>query len=207
MRLDLPPRPVIENQVRSGDTDLTGDELNRLISHCAPPGREPAGKGEVLQQHREAQARRARLVAQQRHLVGQQREVPNELVELELTAHAHAPATATPAQDTRTLLLDQPTSTSPLVTRSLAAPLTDRGVIEPGGRADLVLVDGDPLNDITHSRRITRVWRGGVPCDRSAFVGSAAEDEQLDALHAQVEKVTAAAREFFPDAGQLPDSG
>ncbi len=85
--------------------------------------------------------------------------------------------------------------------------LTDRGVIEPGRRADLVLVDGDPLNDITHSRRITRVWRGGVPCDRSAFVGSAAEDEQFDALHAQVEKVMATAREFFPDAGQLPDAG
>jgi len=85
--------------------------------------------------------------------------------------------------------------------------LTDRGVIEPGRRADLVLVDGDPLTDITHSRRITRVWRGGVPCDRSAFVGSAAEDEQFDALHVQVEKVTAAAREFFPDAGQLPDAG
>jgi hypothetical protein len=28
-----------------------------------------------------------------------------------------------------------------------------------------------------------------------------------DALHAQVEKVMAAAREFFPDAGQLPDAG
>jgi cytosine/adenosine deaminase-related metal-dependent hydrolase len=58
--------------------------------------------------------------------------------------------------------------------------LIDRGVIEPGRRA---------------------------PCDRSAFVGSAAEDEQFDALHAQVEKVMAAAREFWPDAGQLPDAG
>ena len=40
-----------------------------------------------------------------------------------------------------------------------------------------------------------------MPCDRSAFVGSAAEDEQFDALHAQVEKVMAAAREFLPDPG------
>jgi len=34
-----------------------------------------------------------------------------------------------------------------------------------------------------------------------AFISSAAEDEQLDALHARVEKVMAPAREFWPDAG------
>ena len=38
-------------------------------------------------------------------------------------------------------------------------------------------------------------------CDRSAFVGSTAEDEQFDALHAQVGKVMAAAREFLPYDG------
>ena len=107
-----------------------------------------------------------------------------------------------------------PTSPSTLCsTTSSSAASRRRASLSPrpwpptGARADLALVDGDPLNDITHSRRFTRVWRGGVPCDRSAFVGSAAEDEQFDALHAQVEKVMAAAREFFPDAGQLPDAG
>jgi imidazolonepropionase-like amidohydrolase len=40
--------------------------------------------------------------------------------------------------------------------------LTDRGVVAPGRRADLVLVDGDPLHDIRAVRSITRVWCGGI---------------------------------------------
>ena len=44
--------------------------------------------------------------------------------------------------------------------------LADRGVIAPGRRADLVLVAGDPLEDIRASRAITRVWRGGQPIER-----------------------------------------
>lgn len=47
---------------------------------------------------------------------------------------------------------------------SLAAEqfgLTDRGRIEIGMRADLVLVRGDPTERIEESRRIERVWVGG----------------------------------------------
>jgi imidazolonepropionase-like amidohydrolase len=40
--------------------------------------------------------------------------------------------------------------------------LGDRGVIELGRRADLVLIDGDPLADITATRSIRRIWCGGV---------------------------------------------
>ena len=40
--------------------------------------------------------------------------------------------------------------------------LADRGVIEPGRRADLVLIDGNPLRDITATRSIRRIWCGGV---------------------------------------------
>ncbi|WP_329236762.1 amidohydrolase family protein [Streptomyces sp. NBC_00111] len=40
--------------------------------------------------------------------------------------------------------------------------LRDRGAIRPGYRADLLLVDGDPLADITATRAIRRVWVGGV---------------------------------------------
>jgi imidazolonepropionase-like amidohydrolase len=40
--------------------------------------------------------------------------------------------------------------------------LHDRGVIEPGRRADLVLIDGDPIADIRATRLIRRVWCGGV---------------------------------------------
>ncbi len=42
--------------------------------------------------------------------------------------------------------------------------LTDRGVVAPGRRADLLLVDGDPLHDIRAVRSILRVWCGGIEC-------------------------------------------
>jgi len=40
--------------------------------------------------------------------------------------------------------------------------LADRGRIVPGARADLLLVAGDPLTDITATRDIRGVWRAGV---------------------------------------------
>ncbi|MEW1637241.1 amidohydrolase family protein [Streptomyces sp. NPDC093801] len=40
--------------------------------------------------------------------------------------------------------------------------LTDRGAIRPGRRADLVLLDGDPLTDVRATRRVLRVWCAGV---------------------------------------------
>jgi imidazolonepropionase-like amidohydrolase len=40
--------------------------------------------------------------------------------------------------------------------------LADRGVIEPGKRADLLLVDGDPTADITATRAIRAVWCAGA---------------------------------------------
>ena len=39
--------------------------------------------------------------------------------------------------------------------------LTDRGLIEPGKRADLLLVEGDPTADITGTRNIIGVWIAG----------------------------------------------
>ncbi|MFC0433045.1 amidohydrolase family protein [Kutzneria buriramensis] len=47
--------------------------------------------------------------------------------------------------------------------------LRDRGRIAPGLRADLVLVDGDPLTDIRHTRRIDGVWIAGRRVDRDAW--------------------------------------
>ena len=40
--------------------------------------------------------------------------------------------------------------------------LHDRGVIQAGMRADLVLLGGDPLEDIRNTRDVKRVWIGGV---------------------------------------------
>ena len=86
------------------------------------------------------------------------------------------------------------------LTAATAAParvfnLADRGHIAPGQRADLMLVSGDPLTDITATRAIGRIWRAGVLCDRRAFVANAAEAEELDAFDARVAKVVAAVRE------------
>ncbi|QCO66904.2 amidohydrolase family protein [Luteimonas yindakuii] len=52
--------------------------------------------------------------------------------------------------------------------------LSDRGRIAPGLRADLVLVDGDPLADITATRAIVTVWKNGHPVARDAQVGTSA---------------------------------
>ncbi|KAM5354935.1 hypothetical protein ACJ41O_001581 [Fusarium nematophilum] len=43
--------------------------------------------------------------------------------------------------------------------------MEDRGEISLGRRADMVLVEGDPLQDITATRRIRKVWIGGVEID------------------------------------------
>jgi len=45
--------------------------------------------------------------------------------------------------------------------------IADRGRIAPGLRADLVLVDGNPLEDITATRRIDTVWKNGARVQRT----------------------------------------
>lgn len=65
------------------------------------------------------------------------------------------------------LLVDAGLSTLEALLAATALParyfgLSDRGAIEPGKRADLVLIDGDPLDDIRATRSIRRIWCGGV---------------------------------------------
>lgn len=45
--------------------------------------------------------------------------------------------------------------------------LTDRGAITPGLRADLLLIDGDPLADIRATRNIITVWCAGTEIGRN----------------------------------------
>jgi imidazolonepropionase-like amidohydrolase len=45
----------------------------------------------------------------------------------------------------------------------------DSGTVEVGKRADLILVDGDPLQDITMLRRVTRVVADGRVLDATAL--------------------------------------
>jgi imidazolonepropionase-like amidohydrolase len=53
---------------------------------------------------------------------------------------------------------------------SAFAAFHDRGRIEPGRRADLVLVNGDPLDDITATRDIRRIWKRGNDIDRDTLL-------------------------------------
>ncbi|MFZ1010679.1 MAG: amidohydrolase family protein [Candidatus Sulfotelmatobacter sp.] len=46
--------------------------------------------------------------------------------------------------------------------------LIDRGRIQTGRRADLLLVAGDPSKDIRATRDIVGVWKAGVRIDRAA---------------------------------------
>jgi imidazolonepropionase-like amidohydrolase len=61
--------------------------------------------------------------------------------------------------------------------------LDDRGSIAPGKRADLVLVKGDPTQDITATRDIVSVWKLGVEDDRASY-RAALEKTKLDAATA-----------------------
>jgi len=47
--------------------------------------------------------------------------------------------------------------------------LTDRGSLVAGKRADLLVLDASPLDDIVNTRRIARVFIGGVEVDRAAL--------------------------------------
>ena len=71
------------------------------------------------------------------------------------------------------LLVDAGLSTLEALLAATALParffgLADRGAIEPGLRADLILVEGDPLLDIRATRAISRIWCGGVAHEPAA---------------------------------------
>ncbi len=53
-----------------------------------------------------------------------------------------------------------------------AGVLDDRGTIERGKRADLILVDGDPTKDISDIRRVSYVLKGGVGYAPSDLYGT-----------------------------------
>jgi imidazolonepropionase-like amidohydrolase len=46
--------------------------------------------------------------------------------------------------------------------------LADRGRIQPGTRADLTLVDGDPTTDIRNTRNVVAVWKRGIRLELAA---------------------------------------
>jgi len=55
--------------------------------------------------------------------------------------------------------------------------LRDRGRIQPGLIADLVLVKGDPTKNIRATRAIVRVWKNGMEFDRKNYLALVKEEK------------------------------
>lgn len=53
--------------------------------------------------------------------------------------------------------------------------LTDRGTLAAGKRADLLVLDANPLDDIRNTRRIAKLYLAGAEVDRAALRGSFAK--------------------------------
>jgi len=68
--------------------------------------------------------------------------------------------------------------------------LNDRGIIEIGRRADLVLVGANPLDDIRATRQILRVWCGGIEIPQGTTEDTVASTVQ---------------KEIFAPTGSSPD--
>jgi hypothetical protein len=76
--------------------------------------------------------------------------------------------------------------------------LTDRGVIDVGARADLILVSGDPTSDIAASASIVDVWLGGRRVDEDAYAGSGLERSGVAWLRDCTTRITQAVLDMWP---------
>jgi imidazolonepropionase-like amidohydrolase len=76
--------------------------------------------------------------------------------------------------------------------------LTDRGRLTVGSRADLLLVDGDPLTDITATQRLRSSWVAGRVVVPDEYAGSTTELETVQFLAQISQKIVTALRELWP---------
>lgn len=72
--------------------------------------------------------------------------------------------------------------------------LNDRGRVAVGARADLLLVSGDPLVDISAIRAIERIWRAGAQLERRDYLATGSEAEEIEAFNERVTQAVAAVR-------------
>ncbi|HZC66091.1 MAG TPA: CIA30 family protein [Candidatus Dormibacteraeota bacterium] len=59
--------------------------------------------------------------------------------------------------------------------------LNDRGRIAPGLRADLLLVKGNPMQNVTATRNIAAIWKTGFEENREPFLRAAEKEKQEEA--------------------------
>ena len=77
--------------------------------------------------------------------------------------------------------------------------LDDRGDISPGKRADLVLVKGDPTQNILATRDIVSVWKLGVEDDRAAYRAAVEKSKAEAAGQAKASAPPGAALDLISD--------
>ncbi|MFK8013852.1 MAG: amidohydrolase family protein [Gammaproteobacteria bacterium] len=61
-------------------------------------------------------------------------------------------------------------------------PVGDRGSLKVGGRADLLVVNGNPFDDIASTRALAAIYRNGLRVERSPGTFAAVSDIPLGAL-------------------------
>ncbi|WP_350281423.1 amidohydrolase family protein [Kribbella sp. HUAS MG21] len=76
--------------------------------------------------------------------------------------------------------------------------LADRGRLTVGGRADLLLVDGDPLADITATQRIRHTWLGGELVVPEDYAGSELELAGIRFLGETTARIMERLQDLFP---------
>jgi imidazolonepropionase-like amidohydrolase len=77
--------------------------------------------------------------------------------------------------------------------------LADRGRLVVGARADLVLVDGDPLADIAATQRVRRTWLAGEVVVPEDYPGSELELAGVRFLGETTARIVAALKAMWPD--------
>ena len=99
-----------------------------------------------------------------------------QAIEAGVDALAHVPRDVAPTPEIIEIIASAGVFVTPRRWR-----MDDRGRIERGRQADLLLVDGDPLADVANLLKIKDVWRRGTRFDRKTYDGNRAERERLSA--------------------------
>ncbi|WP_405061521.1 amidohydrolase family protein [Kribbella sp. NBC_01505] len=76
--------------------------------------------------------------------------------------------------------------------------LPDRGRLTVGARADLLLVDGDPLTDITASQQVRRTWVAGEAVVPADYAGSETELAGIHFIGETTHRILTALEEMWP---------